>query len=349
MSLLFFLLASFSCLGYSLDIQKEYGEWSRFMMSREATSLEFRHKNKSDTVVLWNRTNRTITQSSRRKIIGNFYLMYDLTQEDNGEYITRDKNGLVLDTFNIVVIENTRFYKRESGKSIRMSFNLDPQFCNIYFFSESKMSMTKMVQNGTLTGDVYYSGCSYIELKQPCAIYNSYLESTCKGQFEFRDQNNNKALVVTLDIEPGKLNLSPIGITLGVLSILSGCCGCLKYCCCGSSSSEKQEEETPENEPAVQYNEFDSEPVRIKMEDSAPDGHGSTHPSSSETGPLMQSPPSVAIKSAQVPVSDQRAIHGPSSIISEPRFSLKGMSFPSALNSGSSSHDVYTSDKLNFR
>lgn len=82
-----------------------------------------------------------------------------------------------------------------------MSYNLDPQFCNIYFFSESKMSMTKMVLNGTLTGDVYYSGCSYIELKQPCAIYNSYLESTCKGQFEFRDQNNNKALVVTLDIE----------------------------------------------------------------------------------------------------------------------------------------------------
>lgn len=30
--------------------------------------------------------------------------MYNLTQEDNGEYITRDKNGLVLDTFNIVVI-----------------------------------------------------------------------------------------------------------------------------------------------------------------------------------------------------------------------------------------------------
>lgn len=58
-----------------------------------------------------------------------------------------------------------------------------------------------MVQNGMLTGDVYYSGCSYVELKEPCAIYNSYLQSTCKGQFEFRDQNNNKALVVTLDIE----------------------------------------------------------------------------------------------------------------------------------------------------
>lgn len=74
------------------------------MMSREAKSLEFKHKDKSDTVVLWNRTNPTITQSSSRKIIGYFYLMYNLTQEDNGEYITRDKNGLVLDTFNIVVI-----------------------------------------------------------------------------------------------------------------------------------------------------------------------------------------------------------------------------------------------------
>lgn len=32
---------------------------------------------------------------------------------------------------------------------------------------------------------------------------------------------------------------------------------------------------------------YDSEPVRIKLEDSAPDGHNSTHPSSSETGPLV--------------------------------------------------------------
>lgn len=82
-----------------------------------------------------------------------------------------------------------------------MSFKLDPQSCNIYFFSDSKMSMVKMVQNGTLTEDVYYSGCSYIELNQPCVIVNTYLQSTCKGLFEFTDQNNNKALVVSLDIE----------------------------------------------------------------------------------------------------------------------------------------------------
>lgn len=93
-----------SALGYSVNIEKEYGEWAKFVMSREAESVEFRHKDKSDTVVLWTRKNPTITQTSNRKIIGDTYLTYDLTQEDNGEYITRDKNGLVLDTFNIVVI-----------------------------------------------------------------------------------------------------------------------------------------------------------------------------------------------------------------------------------------------------
>lgn len=82
-----------------------------------------------------------------------------------------------------------------------MGFRLDPESCNVYFFSDSKMSMIQMVSRGTVTRDVYYSGCSYMELEQPCAIYFTYIKSTCKGQFEFRDQNDNKALVVTLDVE----------------------------------------------------------------------------------------------------------------------------------------------------
>lgn len=61
--------------------------------------------------------------------------------------------------------------------------------------------MIKMISSGTVTGDVYYSGCSYMELKEPCAISITYIKSTCKGQFEFRDQNDNKAFVVTLDVE----------------------------------------------------------------------------------------------------------------------------------------------------
>lgn len=63
------------------------------------------------------------------------------------------------------------------------------------------MSMIKMVSSGTVTGDVYYSGCSYVELKELCVIVNTYVQSTCKGQFEFQDENDNKALVVTPDVE----------------------------------------------------------------------------------------------------------------------------------------------------
>lgn len=66
-------------------------------------------------------------------------------------------------------------------------------------------------------------------------------------------------------LSAGELNLSPVGITLGVLSALSACCGCLKYCCCcGSSSSEKEEEGegSLENEPVVQYNEASLFPLK---------------------------------------------------------------------------------------
>lgn len=57
------------------------------------------------------------------------------------------------------------------------------------------MSMIKMVSSGTVTGDVYCSGCSFMELKELCVIVNTYVQSTDKGQFEFRDENDNKALV----------------------------------------------------------------------------------------------------------------------------------------------------------
>lgn len=99
------------------------------------------------------------------------------------------------------VPENTKYLKRKSGSSVWMSFRLDPESCNVYFFSESKNSMIKMVNSGTVTGDVYYSGCSYMELKEPCDISVTYVKTTCKGRFEFRDQNDNTALVVTLDVE----------------------------------------------------------------------------------------------------------------------------------------------------
>lgn len=82
-----------------------------------------------------------------------------------------------------------------------MSFKLDPESCNISFFSNSKVSMIPMVSSRAVMRDMYYSGCSYKELEQPSAIYHTYIKSTCKGQFEFPDQNNSKALVVTLNVE----------------------------------------------------------------------------------------------------------------------------------------------------
>lgn len=97
-------LCLISTLGYSQTITKEYGDRFNIRMVRQVEFLEFRQKDKSDTVVLWNRTNPKMVRRSSQRIIGNFYFMYNLTQEDSGEYTTRNKNGLVMDTYNIVVV-----------------------------------------------------------------------------------------------------------------------------------------------------------------------------------------------------------------------------------------------------
>lgn len=61
------------------------------------------YRNKSEPVVLWNKTNPRQPQSRSRKIIGMYYMMYNLTQADNGQYIKRDKSGLELEVINLYV------------------------------------------------------------------------------------------------------------------------------------------------------------------------------------------------------------------------------------------------------
>lgn len=73
------------------------------MLTPKAETFEVRYRNKSDSVILWNKTNPLLPQSSSRKIIGRYYIMYNLTQADNGQYITRDKTGLELEVYNFDV------------------------------------------------------------------------------------------------------------------------------------------------------------------------------------------------------------------------------------------------------
>lgn len=73
------------------------------MLTRRAETLEVRYRNKTDPVIMWNNSNPLIPESSSRKRIGMYYMMYNLTQADIGQYITRDKKGLELEVYDIYI------------------------------------------------------------------------------------------------------------------------------------------------------------------------------------------------------------------------------------------------------
>ncbi|XP_076594549.1 uncharacterized protein LOC143325418 [Chaetodon auriga] len=354
MRVLLFLVACF-CVGLSYD-QEEYGSTLRWRMHRKAHFIEFTHTHSSTPRILWQRDFPLNREGSRHKVIGSNYVLSNLTQEDSGRYIMRDSNRLSLSSKTIEVIENFRSYTRSPGESLTVAFDLEPHFCNIFFYPESSYDEKEIVLQGRLQY-LYGQDCTGFVLLKPCGILNEDLKLSCQGRFDVRDSNGNTALKVSLEMEEPAFDGSKIGIGFGVSLLVMSCCTCMRHCCCGKSSSKKETSETPEAEaePAVHYHEYDREPVGPRPEHLSPppDTHYPAPSSYTPSDPLIHNPPMDVPPSyfeVSVPVERADAPAVPVPLPSEPdqRFELKGMNFPSVLGAGSAISDVYSSDKMNF-
>lgn len=73
-------------------------------LHRKAESIEFTPMYNSYAIVLWRRNDFSISEDHRRKVMGTFYVIYNLTQEDSGRYIMRDRNQLPLYVRTIKVV-----------------------------------------------------------------------------------------------------------------------------------------------------------------------------------------------------------------------------------------------------
>ncbi|GAA6235843.1 uncharacterized protein LOC108899276 isoform X1 [Lates japonicus] len=353
------LLAACVCTGLSYDTYDEvfYGYTYRMRLHRKAVSIKFIQSYSSDATILWKRDDPPASEDSRRMVVGAYYVIENVTQRDSGNYIMSDKDGKVLSKKNIEVKARTWSYALKPGQRFNHTFYLEPDSCNIYFLPESdhewRKSEIEIVHKGRLREDLYELDCAGFDLLEPCGILNKYLQMSCRGMFEVRDHNNDKAWEITLEMEP--LPFDPSHLYTGIIvavAVLSCCC-CMRCCCCKKRSSKSPE--TPA-EPAVYYHKYDTEPAVLKSDQhSEPSGtHYSAQPSYAPTGPLIHNPPTVNVPSAYSKVSapaepaDTPTI--PLCSDPEPLFELKGINFSSALplNSDSGHCDVYTSDKLNF-
>lgn len=62
------------------------------------------------------------------------------------------------------------------------------------------MLENKIIRGGVLQGDSDELYCKGFDFLHPCGISNKVLQISCDGRYEIRDQNDNTALVVSLDM-----------------------------------------------------------------------------------------------------------------------------------------------------
>ncbi|XP_054453645.1 uncharacterized protein LOC129090140 [Anoplopoma fimbria] len=372
---LLLLLGAFVSIGISDDsyTEKKYGEMHHIRLHRRPVLIEFSPKYNSNVTILWKKGDRPVIMDKKFTMIGSHFSIYKLTQEDSGRYIMRDKDLNELSTYTLEVKAIRKNFEGKPGDHFSFSYDLEPNSCNIYFFQESDRQPIKLkneiVRQGRLQGGLDEFDCIGFDVKHPCGISNKALQMSCNGRYEIRDQNNNTALVASLEMnqikmsferEPGDLaesshQPSRIGIGVGVF-LSSLFCYCLKCYCCGKSSSKEDTPEIAAAEPDVQYQEYDHEPVGPGSDRliQPPETLYPAQPSYTPTNPLVHNHPALnlppAYSEVSAPVEQPDAPTFPLYSDPEPKFELKGMTFPCAppLGSDSTHCDVYTSDKLNF-
>lgn len=95
---------------------------------------------------------------------------------------------------------NKQNYTRTSGEELRITFDLEPNSCNIYFLPGGNNKI-EIVRQGSLVQDSDQSDCTGFTVLRPCGILNKAVHMSCRGHFHVRDHNDNTALVVSLKME----------------------------------------------------------------------------------------------------------------------------------------------------
>ncbi|XP_071373467.1 uncharacterized protein [Centroberyx affinis] len=344
---------------------RNYGAMYSCSISRRADFLEFTPLHSLDQPrILWNRTDPQASRGGRGQVDRSVWEMMKVTQADNGYYNFRKKDNTLVSRKKLTVTEYTESYERMVNEDLRITFALDPALCTVTFTPWSEMEPIEVMKAGRLIEDGYdwTTGESLFpgRIRKLASVVPTlgfeidHLKASDSGRFEVRDQNGNLALVVKLKVKEPAPQLLYIVIGVGAIFAVVVCWCCVRRCCCKKSSS-KRNNSVPQTAaaPAQYYHDDASQP-------SGP--NYSTPPyvptyTYEPTRPLTAREPESRSLEPLVPASGGPAAAPSVSLGSdclssdpEPRFELKGLSFPSAppLSSDSTQCDVYTSDKLNF-
>ncbi|XP_075959985.1 uncharacterized protein LOC142963156 isoform X2 [Anarhichas minor] len=206
MVVLLLLMVAFVCMGLSHGSHEEkyYGDTIYIRLLRKPDFVEFSPNDNSNVTILWKQGDRSVTLDKKFKMTASYFRISHLTQKDSGHYIMRDKDLKEISNYTLEVKATTLIYYRKPGDHFTFTYRLEPNSCNIYFFPESDRQPRKLkntiVHQGKLQGGLDDSGCTGFGLLEPCGISNKVHQMSCSGRYEIRDQNDNTAFVVSLEV-----------------------------------------------------------------------------------------------------------------------------------------------------
>lgn len=347
------------------EINRDYGHAYRYFSSKRFDVLEYtRINDRSAPKILWNRTGHDLDENSRVSVSSHFVNFRYLTQEDSGFYNFRDGNNIVVDRLRLTVKEVTKTKHATEGDDLVLEYTQTIKPWIVTFIPERQSHSVTTIRDGIVTQDDWFNGRIHVVGE---GIEISPLERKDSGSFHFQDAKGNLALVVEVEVEKSETSGNVIYWVIGgLLSSLTFIC-CCRSCCCGKSSKKDKTAEEAAEPPDVYYH-GENEPADPGLP--APPSSStlsyrpvvSYFPEGSTAAPLDPPPyhslnphvnpaqPQVAPPDGLGSVPDAPVVPNTLSSDTEPRFELKGATFPSAppLSSLSTSSDVYTSDKLNF-
>ncbi|KAM6951960.1 uncharacterized protein PEZ65_008266 [Lycodopsis pacificus] len=205
MMVVLLLLVAFVCFSFCLrHEEKYYGDTHYIRLLRKPDFIEFSPNDNSNVTILWKRGDPSVTLDKKFIMLTSYFTITKLTQKDSGRYIMRDKDLKEIYNYTLEVKATAKGYYGKPGDSFAFTYRLELNSCNIYFFPESERQPRKLkntiVHQGNLQGGLDKSGCTGFDLLEPCGISKKVLQMSCNGRYEVRDQNDNPALVVSLEV-----------------------------------------------------------------------------------------------------------------------------------------------------
>ncbi|XP_012711114.2 uncharacterized protein LOC105920148 [Fundulus heteroclitus] len=371
-------------------IFKDYMHNLEYVISDKVQYLEYNPPdNKDIPLILWNRTNSLNNDRRRGNVQRNVWRIPGVTQADNGFYNFRRGDKSLDSRILLTVKENTRFYDPKVNEHLLITNPFTGGPWTVTFKQETEDEWVTMMKDGRLVhGDDIFSERITIQ-SYGIQIYPVESTDSGTFEFRDQQGNLALSVQVEVFHESHHASNVNTYIVVFVVALLLGiccccCCFCKKRCCKKDKSADAATEGT-----AVTYHDKSAPtatgPVVYYHGTNQPTGpsysnqpYPSVYPPHPVNPPAYTEPAAVSIEpppsqpntamypthptlmypplSEVGPPTSQGSAAAPTfssdvfSSDAEPRFELKGMTFPSAppLGSDVTISDVYNSDKLNF-